>query len=326
MEARRVGALVVAWAVVARLVSAGVPGRLWALVDKPGLAAFALYLETGRKVSVSPVLGAFSPDFAESPPPSPTEKALPVYTSDPQPEIYNAAGRKADTRDLLSTPLTWNLYGDSPTVLILHTHATESYTRHTERYAETAPYRTLDEEYNLLHLGSLVAEGLTAAGIPTLQDRTLHDYPSYNGSYVHARANLKALLKENPTIRLVLDLHRDAVEVSYGQLHTRCDLPEGTAAQIMLVVGTNHDGWRENLSLALKLHAQLERQATGLTRPLQLRGQRFNQDLTPGCLLVELGAAGNTRKEAELAAMELVKAVIALANGTGAAGESVDSG
>ena len=106
------------------------------------------------------------------------------------------------------------------------------------------------------------------------------------------------------------------MEVSYGQLHTRCDIGESTAAQLMVVLGTNFDTWQENLSLALKLHAQLERQAEGLTRPLQLRSQRFNQDLSPGCLLIEIGAAGNTHDEAMLAAGQLADAIIALAGGT----------
>ena len=54
----------------------------------------------------------------------------------------------------------------------------------------------------------------------------------------------------------------------------------------------------------------------GLTRPLQLRSQRFNQDLSPGALLIEVGAAGNTHPEAMTAAEQLAKAVIALAKGT----------
>ena len=72
----------------------------------------------------------------------------------------------------------------------------------------------------------------------------------------------------------------------------------------------------ENLILGLKLHAQLERQAAGLTRPLQLRSQRFNQDLSSGALLIEVGAAGNSHKEAQIAATQLAYAIVALAKGT----------
>ena len=84
----------------------------------------------------------------------------------------------------------------------------------------------------------------------------------------------------------------------------------------MVVLGTNHKRYEDNLSLGLKLQAQLERQVPGITRPLQLRAQRFNQDLSPGALLIEVGAAGNTHAEALLAAQELANAILFLARGT----------
>ena len=93
------------------------------------------------------------------------------------------------------------------------------------------------------------------------------------------------------------------------------------SARLMLVVGTNvsrqsHENWEKNLSLALKLHVLLERQIPGIMRPMNLRSQRFNQDLSPGALLVEVGAAGNTHTEAHIAAEKLAEAIIALAKGT----------
>ena len=80
--------------------------------------------------------------------------------------------------------------------------------------------------------------------------------------------------------------------------------------------GLNHPDWEQKLSLALKLHAQLERQCPGITRPLVLRSQRFNQDMSPGALLVEVGAAGDSHDEALAAAEQLAKAIVALAKGT----------
>jgi len=80
-------------------------------------------------------------------------------------------------------------------------------------------------------------------------------------------------------------------------------------------VGTNYTGWGGNLSLALKLTALLERQNPGICRPLDLRGQRFNMDLSPGSLLIEVGAAGNTRQEALTAARALAQSILSIANG-----------
>jgi stage II sporulation protein P len=94
------------------------------------------------------------------------------------------------------------------------------------------------------------------------------------------------------------------------------------SAQLMMVVGTDttgnyHPNWQENLSLALKLSAVLEQSDPGITRPISLREHRFNMDLTPGSLIVEIGAAGNTHAEAMLAAGALARGVLLLANGTG---------
>ena len=174
----------------------------------------------------------------------------------------------------------------------------------------------------MISIGDRVAELLTAAGIGVIHDRQLHDYPSYNGSYIHARASTEEILQANPSIRLVLDLHRDALEKNGSQLRTLAQAEGKRSAQLMLVVGTNvsrqaHKNWEDNLSLALKLHIQLERLYPGIMRPVNLRSERFNQDLSSGALLIEMGAAGNTWAEALTAAEALAAGVIALAEGSG---------
>ena len=130
------------------------------------------------------------------------------------------------------------------------------------------------------------------------------------------RKALHQLLEEHPGIRLVLDLHRDASGGEEGQMRTRAEVAGETSAQLMVVIGTNHENYEENLSLGLKLHALLEQRAPGIMRPLQLRGQRFNQDLNSGALLIEIGAAGNSHGEARLAAEQLAEAIVCLAKGT----------
>ena len=318
-QALRVGLSAILCALVFRLFSMGIPEKVVSWLTQPDTAAFLTYLETGRNVRFSPSLKAFSPDFVESPPasaPEPTQAPLPSFSDPESVEIYNASTKQPDMAALLAKPLTWQLRGEEPTVLILHTHTTESYTKTGQDYRETASWRTLAEDYNMLSVGQLVVQVLAEYGITALQDRSLHDYPSYNGSYTDARKSIREYLEEYPSIALVLDLHRDASEGAGGQLRTVASVEGQTAAQLMLVLGTNHEDYEENLSLALKLHAQLESQCPGITRPLQLRAARFNQDLSPGALLVEVGAAGNTHAEALLAARELAKAVAALAEGT----------
>ena len=301
-RALRVGAAAILCALTLRLFASGLPGKLLSWLTSPDTAAFLIYLETGRDVRFSPSQEAFSVDFVESPPPAapqPTEPPLPSFSDPEMVKLYYACSVSPDIGALMEQPLNWDLTGDQPTVLILHTHSTESYTRHGEAYTETSSYRTLDDNF----------------GIVAVQDTSLHDYPSYNGSYADARKSIKKLLEEYPTIQMVLDLHRDA-SGGASQMRTLTKVDGRDSAQLMIVVGTNYDTWEENLSLALKLHAQLETACPGITRPLQLRGQRFNEDLSPGGLLIEVGAAGNSHDEALTAAGELAKAIIALAKGT----------
>ena len=322
---------IIGWAIAVRLLSSGLPEYLLNRLKEQNIAPFLIYLETGLDVRFSASDETFSCHFRESPPPrfslpdtpEETEPDLAVFSPQEAEAIpvYYGSSQRPDLGTLLAAPLDWCLTGETPTVLILHTHTTESYTKTTEPYVETSDYRTLDEGYNMLSIGDRVEQLLEQAGIRVVHDRTIHDYPSYNGSYAHARKETSRLLQEYPGIRLVLDLHRDASGSPGNQLRTEV-LAEGIAcAQLMLVVGTGtggltHEHWQENLSLALKLHSLLERQTPGIMRPVNLRSQRFNQDLSPGCLLVEVGAAGNSHEEALLAAEKLAQAVILLARGT----------
>lgn len=308
----RVGTAVILAAIALRLMSTSLPQRLYTALLKLNTAPVAaIYLETGRNVRFLASSEGFSPDFApESAAPLFFDK--PDYSFDPLPKLNNTAAVEADLQALLEKPLTWDL--ENAAVLILSTHTTESYTKGSEDYKESAGWRTLDENYNMLSIGDIIERRLAAAGIRVIRDRELHDYPSYNGSYAHAREAMKEILEKHPQILLVLDLHRDAADGPNGsQLRTLAG--EG-CAQLMTVLGSGFENWQENLSLALKLSAQLERQRPGITRPIQLRRATFNQDLCPGALLIEVGAAGNSHPEAIAAAEELAEAIIALSKGT----------
>jgi stage II sporulation protein P len=336
----RFGAAVISWAVVARLGASGAFRPLEDWFRRPDTQSFLIYLETGRKVRFSPSLEENTNPVTL--PPIPTETAVPETAppeTEPPPalpvfsaqdtvltEVKYSCSLRPDLETLMGKPLSWDLTDREPRVLILHTHATESYTRRGEDYKESSAYRTLDEGYNMISVGARVAELLQEEGIGVIHDRQLHDYPSYNGSYNHARKSIQAILEENPSICLVLDLHRDASGDLKNQFRPVAEVEGEDTAQIMLVMGTNaaglnHPHWQDNLSLGLKLQAQLERQAPGITRPISLRSQRFNQDLTKGSLLIEMGAAGNSHAEALRAAEQLAKAIIALSRGTQSAAE-----
>lgn len=304
----------------AAMICAAIALRLWAggaLADvgqaltDPDVASFLVYLNTGRIVRAAPEDPWIAPTLPATEPPQP----ISFSGADAQSiGLDNGTSLRPDLQALLTEDLALELRGEEPTVLILHSHTTESFDGGD--YAETSPYRTLDPEHNMIAIGKLVAGMLEDAGIGVIHDTAFHDYPSYNGSYNHAAQSTKAILAEHPSIRLILDLHRDAADTPSGQLITACELDGETSAQLMFVLGTDerlsHPDWERNLSLALKLQTILESEHSGICRDLNLTRNRYNQHLGELALLVEVGAAGNTLAQAKLAARELAKAIIRL--------------
>lgn len=193
---------------------------------------------------------------------------------------------------------------DGPQVLIVHTHATESYTMPVgEEYVPSDEWRTLEEEKNMLRIGDEMAAVLTEQGLSVLHDRTLHDYPNYSGAYNRSLATVERYLEQYPSILYVLDVHRDAVEDEKGQSYKLLCAEEPRAAQMEFVLGTPgggaaHENWKENLKLACAVQETVLADYPTLMRPIIVRNSRYNQHLTPGSLLIEVGTAGNSLDEA----------------------------
>ena len=230
----------------------------------------------------------------------------------------------ADLRAAVTTqslPFAIEKNSGEPQILIMHTHATESY--------QTWPDPVFDENYtarskntalNMVAVGAEMARVLNAAGIKTLHDTTLYDAPGYTSSYQRSRAGVQDYLARYPSIKIVLDVHRDAIEDSDGtRVKPVCEIDGESTAQVMVIAGCDNGGsaalpnWRLNLRFAAAWEAAMEGAYPGLTRPV-LCGYRFyNQDLTTGSLLIEIGGHANTLDEAlragRYAAEGLVKAV-----------------
>lgn len=317
----RAGTAVVVGALLLRLLSGFLPGL------SPRVAAIMLFLQTGRivrPITFSPGTTEPSQALPTEPPQAPIpEPELPVFSEGDAALLAINCGFRydADLAALLTKPLNWDLTANEPTVLILHSHGSESYAP-TGEYAEISPYHTLNNSYNMISVGAYIAQLLEAHGVSVIHDTTLHDNPSYNDSYANSRTSAQAYLEKYPSIQLVLDLHRDAIEDEDGnQIAQTVFAGDQTYAPLMLVVGTSQSGlhhphWRENLALALKLQTQLEGICPGIGRKINLRSQRFNQDLSTGALLVEIGTSGNTRQEALRSAKVLADAILSLAHGS----------
>lgn len=246
-----------------------------------------------------------------------TDNGIPARTLVPtDPSGYTVCGRvyisnstdyTLDPQELTET-FDAEMSGEGPQILILHSHGSEGYTPPAgEEVVWSGNLRTTDSRYNVVGVGDAMAEVFSAAGISVLHDRTLYDYPSYNEAYDRSLAAIQSYLAQYPSIRFILDVHRDAIEDADGnQYKVVSAVEEGTAAQLTLVVGNDggglsHPNWKENLKLAVALQDTILQQYPTLMRPVLLRNSRYNQHATTGSLLVEVGAAGNSPDEAELA-------------------------
>lgn len=292
--------------------------RLAGAWERDDLAETLLFISSGRMVTQELVT---DPEKTPEPEYALEDTAvIPVFGESQKDLVQVNADWPVDTLALLQQPLSWDLMGEEPTVLILHSHATESYEKEAD-YTETSPYRTMDTDYNMVSVGARVAEILEGAGIRVIHDKTLHDYPSYNDAYANARQTIVDSLSENPSICLVLDLHRDAAEDAGGNQKVSTITVEGEpCANLMLVMGSDkgslpYPDWERNMALAVKLQAQLEQAHPGLCRPIKLVTSRYNQDLSTGALLIEVGTAGNTHIQALRAAEYLAEGILALAKG-----------
>ena len=190
-------------------------------------------------------------------------------------------------------------------ILIIHTHGSEAYARYDgDHYEESDPYRTTDCTHNIVRVGEEMANVFRGYGFQVLHDENLYDFPNYNGSYDRSKYAVERWLEKYPDIRVILDVHRDALTGKNGEIYKLVSTEAGEkVAQVMLVVGTedaglSHPGWRDNLALAVYLQQNLVRGYEDLARPIVLRSHRYNQQLLPGYLLVEVGGHGNTLGEA----------------------------
>ena len=205
-----------------------------------------------------------------------------------------------------------------PQVLIMHTHATETYELEDKSWCDPAfSARSTDTSVNMVAVGERIAAELNAVGITTLHDATLHDYPSYNGSYDKSNETVRAYLEKYPSIKVVLDVHRDAIQREDGtRVKPVAEIDGRTAAQVMIICGADNGGnlpnFRQNLRFAARWEEMMEQMYPGLTRPVLFDYRYYNQDLTTGSLLIEMGGHANTLDEALYSGELVGKALAAL--------------
>ncbi len=288
--------------------------------DSPETTALPIPAETPAPTQAPPPTEVPAPTDAPvptaTPPPTAEPSAITVLsttiTSDSL--LDNDTPYAIDTEAFLAPTPALTLPAEGYQILILHTHGTEAYTpQGTDVYVASDEYRTTDIRQSVVRVGEALAEALRAYGLNVLHDEGLYDYPSYTSSYVRSGQAIEEYLAAYPGIVLVIDLHRDALGEGDTIYKTITSAEGVQAAQIMFVMGSDinleHPYWQDNLQLALTLQKTAANRFPQLMRPTNLCAYRYNQQLTAGSLLMEVGTAGNTLQEAITAVQLFADAV-----------------
>ena len=222
-------------------------------------------------------------------------------------KVKNVNKTSIDIQQILEERIDLSVSKDKPTVLIFHTHTTETYQILDRGFYETGfMTRTKDESQNMVRVGKEICAEIEKAGYKVIHDKQIHDL-SYNGAYEHSRKKVEEYLKKYPSIQIVLDIHRDAIQQNDGtKIKPTATIQGKKAAQIMIISGCQEKGnpienfpdWRYNLTFAVHLQNQLEKMFGGITRPLYFCPRKYNMNLSHCSLLVEVGSDANTLEEA----------------------------
>ena len=219
---------------------------------------------------------------------------------------------------ILSTPTDIKSeFVSEPEVLIYHTHATESYNpTDDEIYDKRYNWRTTDNNNNMVAVGAVIANVLEENGVGVIHDTTQHDYPSYNGSYERSYDTVTKILAENPSIKVVLDIHRDAIEREGGVVVKPTTIIDGEKYAQVMIISNCDDGsglipkWRDNLRFASVFSAKIEENNENITRPILFSHRKYNQQLSTGSLLLEFGSHANTIEESKRTAQKVGEALV----------------
>ena len=221
--------------------------------------------------------------------------------------IKNKTGLGLDFNSILNTPLTFNVKknASSPQVLIYHTHTSEGYLDEDVDYFYESYYsRTQNNAFNVVAVGEKIKQMLEKNGINTLHDKTVHD-STYDGSYDRSVQTVQSDMNENKEIKVVLDIHRDALGTDECKVKPVFEFEGKKGAQIMILAGCDPDNernfanWQNNLSFALKIQNTAEEMYPGFTRPISFDYFAYNEYVCDGSLLIEIGSDANSIDEVE---------------------------
>ena len=214
--------------------------------------------------------------------------------------------------DLLGRSMKIDTGTDGPKVLIYHTHS-------QEEFADSTPG---DTSTSIVGVGEYLTQLLNKKGIETIHDMGVYDIINgkldRSNAYEYAGEAVEKVLAENPTIEVVIDLHRDGVAEG---THLVTEINGKPTAKIMFFNGLSRSRTngnidylpnpyiQDNLAFSLQMQIDAENKYPGFVRHIYLRAYRYNLHLMPKSLLVEAGAQTNTVEEM-MNAMEVLSEML----------------
>lgn len=175
-------------------------------------------------------------------------------------------------------------------VVLFHTHGTEAYRPHEEGH-----YRTQDERYNVMGVGTKITANLQGYGLDVKHLKDYNDYPDYNSSYANSKYAVNQVLLDSKK-NIIIDLHRDGAEENsnYEEKLSKektIKINDKTAATCTLVIGDKNKNYEQLKQNAQMLYDIANEMYPGLFRDIIIRpGAYFNQQLSDYALLVEVGS------------------------------------
>ena len=209
-----------------------------------------------------------------------------------------AGSDQLSVEKLLGMDMTLPQEGDGPQILIYHTHSQEA-------FADSVPG---DVNTGIVGVGECLTKILTEQyGYRVLHNTGQYDVETRDNAYSRALPAVEQILAENPSIQVIIDLHRDEV-AEETKLVT--DIQGIPTARFMFFNGLSrtrktgdidylaNENQEANLAFSFQMQLKAAEYYPGLTRRIYLKGYRYNMHLRPRTLLVELGAQNNTVEEA----------------------------
>lgn len=213
---------------------------------------------------------------------------------------------KLDIQSLLKEKVDLQLTKkEEPTILVYHSHTTESYTLlDVGYYTASLDVRSSDTARNMVRVGDELVAYLEKAGFTVVHDRTIHD-KSYNAAYDSSREAMKKYLEQYPTIQVTIDVHRDSITYdNKTKVKPTAKVDGKKAAKMMIIAGCeygvveDYPNWEDNLRFDLNIQKKMAESYPGLMRPILFSQRKYNMNMTKYSFLLEVGTDANTLDEA----------------------------